>query len=343
MAVLNERWLNKKHDLSALGVKPPFPMVVKLDICNSCNYSCIFCPHAVRDYGTGCIDFELGKRIIRECYENGAREICLAMRGEPLLNPHMPEYVKYAKGIGYDYVFTNSNGFLLNEKTSEKLLDAGLDSIKISFNAPAESYALVHGINGYDIVKKNIVNFDSIRKNYDCRLFVSYVAIKQTRKQAEAVMQELSGYIDEYVIMNANSRGGGVNFLDEEVFEGSDDYTFTYPCSQLFNTINITAEGYVIICCQDFENVGVVGDANHESIADIWAGKTFCDFRKKYLAKELKGTLCMNCLFDSNDIVTPPHPYGNGYVNYPLDAKKRDNIKKRIEELKNFSRKKAMG
>lgn len=89
----------------------------------------------------------------------------------------------------------------------------------------------------------------------------------------------------------------------------------------------------MIICCQDFENLTVVGDVNKDSVANIWMGKAFNDFRKKYLAKDLKGTLCVNCLFNKKEQVKP---LTDNYNSYSIDERKREKIKKRIETIKNF-------
>ena len=86
---------------------------MKIDICNTCNYGCVFCPQAWQRNKVGCIDDELCRRIIRESYEAGARELCLSMTGEPMLNMELEDYVAYAKQMGYTYVFFNTNGYLL--------------------------------------------------------------------------------------------------------------------------------------------------------------------------------------------------------------------------------------
>lgn len=59
-------------------------------------------------------------------------------------------------------MFFNTNGYLLTEERSEKLIKAGLDSIKVSVNA-SKSYALVHGIDAFNHVVDNIKAFDGFR------------------------------------------------------------------------------------------------------------------------------------------------------------------------------------
>jgi len=334
---LKKRWLNKKHDLKEIGETPAFPKVIKLDISSMCNYQCLFCPQS--KYGrteSRNIDHELALKIIKDAYDNGAREICLAMRGEPLLNSALEEYICYAKKIGYTYVFINTNGYLLDKDRGQRLLEAGIDSIKVSVNAADKSYYLIHGVDAYQRVKQNIIDFDYLRKSFSapCRLFVSYVATKQTLKEAEIVKVDLKNYVDEIVVMNANSRGGGINEVEEKLYAGDDEYTFEYPCSQLFNTINVTAEGYMIICCQDFENLTVVSDLNHESIDEAWNGDIFRNFRHRYLNHDFKGTLCQNCLFHTNEDVVP---LKKDVICFHVDKEKENELNQRILKLEEMA------
>ncbi len=119
---LRERYINKQRDLSHVNSRPPFPRIVKIDICNTCNYACVFCPQSKQSGKVGNIDDALCKKIIIEAYDAGAREICLSSTGEPLLNPNLGEYIRFCKKLGYEYVFFNTNGFqVTNEKASDVL------------------------------------------------------------------------------------------------------------------------------------------------------------------------------------------------------------------------------
>lgn len=125
MGELRDRYINKQRDLSAISYRPPFPRIIKIDICNTCNYACIFYPQAKQTSKIGSIDDNLCRKIIDDAFEAGAREICLSSTGEPLLNKNLESYIALCKDIGYEYVFFNTNGFLLDEKRSLKILKGG--------------------------------------------------------------------------------------------------------------------------------------------------------------------------------------------------------------------------
>ena len=328
-----DKYIAKQRDLTSKSICPPFPRIVKIDICNVCNYNCIFCPQAKHHNKVGCIDSELCYRIIREAFEAGARELCLSSTGEPLLNPELENYIVFAKTLGYTYVFFNTNGYLLDEARSAKLLKAGVDSIKVSVNSASKSYELVHGVDAFDRVVENIKKFYELRGQNEnhCALYVSYVAVRQTLQEVDIVRDILSPYVDEVVVMNANTRGGDVCEEESGLYIGEDEYSYQYPCSQLFNNVYVTAEGYMVICCQDFENLTVVADLKQENVREAWTNEKFTDFRIRYLRHELVGTLCQNCIYNTVEPVVPLSPE-KAY--YDISYKKQQNMYDRIKQLK---------
>lgn len=326
------KYLEKQKSLSAMSINPAFPKIVKIDICNMCNYSCVFCPQSKQKNKVGCIEKELCLKIIKDAYVAGGRELCLSMTGEPLINKDLEEYIRLAKEIGYTYVFLNTNAYFLDEKRAQTLLEAGIDSIKVSVNASKKNYELVHGIDAYERVIENIKTFDLCRKELksSCKLYVSYVAVKQTIDEVEELKEVLDGYIDEIIVMNANNRGGSISEIEERLYAGDDEFSFQYPCSQLFNNVYVTAEGYMIICCQDFENLTVVADLHEETIYEAWNNEKFTSFRKRYLERDLKGTLCQNCINNTNEVVVP---LTKDKAYYDISKLKENDLYSRIKKL----------
>lgn len=327
-----KKYIKKQRDLSQKNITPVFPKIVKIDICNTCNYSCVFCPQSKQFNKRGCIDKELCYKIIKEAYDAGARELCLSMTGEPLLNLELEAYILFAKKLGYEYVFFNTNGYLLNKNRIEKILEAGIDSVKFSVNSSQRNYKLVHGIDGWNTVVQNIILFNKLRKlkNYKCKLYISCVAIKQTLSEIEDIRNVFNSYVDEIIIMNANNRGGSISEIEKKLYIGEDEYSFQYPCSQLFNNVYVTAEGYLIICCQDFENLTVVADLHNESISSAWTNECFTNFRERYLSHKLDGTLCRNCLCNTNESVVP---LNHQVAYYEISETKLKNLEGRIKQL----------
>ena len=337
MGELTSRYIKKQRDYSQLNERPPFPRILKIDVCNICNYSCIFCPQAKHVGKKGNIDEELCMKIIEDAYYAGAREICLSSTGEPLLNKKLPEYIRFSKKMGYEYIFFNTNGLLMAEKLGEDLLISGVDSVKFSINGAEKYYELVHGVDSYQTVIDNLKCFDMLRKNLKspCKLYVSYVATKYTYDEADKVKTDTEQYCDEIMVMNANNRGGVVDEVDNELYLGDDEFSYQFPCSQIFNNAYVTSEGYLVACCQDFENNMVMADLNKMSISDAWNCDRFVAFRGKFLKHEFEGLLCDNCLNGTHNPITPIDYDKAGYQHSDI---RRNYIKERIEKLSNMWR-----
>lgn len=75
MGILKERYIAKQRDISQVSATPPFPRIVKIDICNTCNYACVFCPQAKQINKIGSIDKELCLRLICDAYAGGERTL----------------------------------------------------------------------------------------------------------------------------------------------------------------------------------------------------------------------------------------------------------------------------
>lgn len=336
---INERYEKKQHDLSNKAVYPKFPRIIKIDICNICNYACIFCPQA-KQRGSdkkGCIDEKLFYHVVKDAYNAGAREICLSATGEPLVNNNLEKYVQFVHDLGYEYIFFYTNGYLLTEERSKKIIDAGVDSVKFSINAGRKNYSLIHGVDGYDVVIENLKYFNDYRKlakiktGKECALSVSYIATAATLDEVDDVKKDVLPYVDDFMVMNANNRGGSASEAEDKLFIGNDKYSYTYPCSQIFNNVYVTAEGYMVTCCQDFENLTVVADLSKESVVDGWNNETFTNFRRKYLNHDLDGTLCVNCLGINSNAEVIPICSDKAY--YPIDENKEKDLNDRIEKL----------
>ena len=130
------------------------------------------CPHCSREYiitPDKIMDEDLYKKIIDETSKLNIPSIKLNWRGEPLLNPKMPEMIKYAKSKGILEVLINTNAVSLNEKKSQEIVDSGLDVIIYSFDGGSKNtYEKLRPgrfkKNSFEKVYDNIKKFSEIKK-----------------------------------------------------------------------------------------------------------------------------------------------------------------------------------
>jgi hypothetical protein len=270
------------------------------------------CTRAKQKNLFGSIDYVLCKNILSEAYSAGSRRCALSDAGEPLLNYQLEDLIAFAKDVGYEYVFINTNGYLATPDRGRSLIDSGLDSIKFSINSSRENYKLIHGVDAYDRVMTNLRSLFKYRNSSgsSCGIYVSCVATPYTLKDIDVIKEETASISDDFMAQTAKNQAGGGGVV--EICTSRDDLSFTFPCSQLFNTAYVTPEGYLKVCCSDFTNQGIIADLNKISITYAWNCDKFAAFRREYLNGNIKkGSICYNCLNDTYervDTLTPEIP-----------------------------------
>ena len=90
-------------------------------------------------------------------------------RGEPLLNPKLPEIIDYANKKGILETMINTNATKFDEKNVRKIIKSGLDIMIYSFDGGTKAtYEKMRpedsGKNNFDDIYKNISNFSKIKK-----------------------------------------------------------------------------------------------------------------------------------------------------------------------------------
>jgi MoaA/NifB/PqqE/SkfB family radical SAM enzyme len=118
-----------------LPLDAPFTVVVHPS--NVCNFKCFYCAHSNKpsDYKKTFLDLSLFQKCVDDIAASNKKLKLLAFigLGEPLLHPDIAEMVHYAKNKQIaETVRIISNAALLTPETGDKLIAAGLDSIKIS-------------------------------------------------------------------------------------------------------------------------------------------------------------------------------------------------------------------
>ena len=68
------------------------------------------------------------------------------------------------------------------------------------------------------------------------------------------------------------------------------------PCWSAFTEGHITAEGKLSACCFDATANWTMGDLNKVPFMDAWNSPAFVSLRAAHLKKDVRGTVCENCI-----------------------------------------------
>jgi organic radical activating enzyme len=112
---------------------------IRIYVTKKCNQKCIFC---CVNKGS-CFDTSEIKRHVEKIFKKVGGEKCETVvaltGGEPTLNSSLIEIVKFIKKFKVDRIVLQTNGVKLsNNKYFQKIIDAGVDSIFLSFHSHKE-------------------------------------------------------------------------------------------------------------------------------------------------------------------------------------------------------------
>jgi len=289
---------------------PPCPRSVKIELTARCNYACSFCARSMGLRDQKDMDRALYSRLALEMREAGVEELGLFYLGESFLIPWLPEAIAYAKGVGYPYVFLTTNGSLATPQRVQQCMEAGLDSLKFSFNyADAEQFADITRVKArfFDAMKRHIKEAHRVRAEggYNTGLYASYILYdgEQGQRMQEAIA-EIAPYVDEVYALPLYNQADLVTGTEKQA-----GWTPTagnrgraaalresLPCWSLFTEGHVTWDGKLSACCFDHDGRFHMGDLTKQSFMDAWHSATFRELRAAHLRRDVKGTVCETCV-----------------------------------------------
>jgi radical SAM protein with 4Fe4S-binding SPASM domain len=221
--------------------------------------------------------------------------------GEPLLNKNLPQMIDYAKKSGvFEKIEITSNGTLLKPDLSDRLLDSGLDILRVSLEATDdERFYEISGVqmNMKDI-KENIKYFFDKRKNCILYIKTNDIALKnETEKQA--FFTEYDGICDYIFVENVVPIWPDFEIdmtLNAETRFGRGESDQHSVCIQPFKLLCVTADGGVIPCSADWKRYLTLGNLNETTLPEIWHGDILKELRIGLLDGE-SNKQCSICNF----------------------------------------------
>ena len=304
---LTERYQEKLHGKCSALEPGRDGILLQMEVTNACNHRCCFCPNASSHRKKTMMDYGFATRIITECatFLGEHKQICFHMNGEPLLYSRLPDLIRLSKQLGYSYIFLTTNGALATDDTLKQLLDAGLDSINFSINAGTrETYQSIHGRDDFERAIHAVQYANRYRKETGraVKIFVSCVAIQKNRDELTTLQALVQPYCDEVVFYQPCGYAGQMVDVHEmrcdlsELTIKSFEITHEVPCPVLWNSINVTCEGYLSLCCSEANNRLIVEDLNHCSVREAWLGERMHRIRQKHLSGDILDTPCYSCI-----------------------------------------------
>lgn len=276
-----------------------YPLHLDIETTNVCNLLCGMCPRTIQiDNGTyadiGTMNMDMYKRMIDEGSENGLCSVKLSFLGEPLLDNHICERIKYAKDHGIEEVMFNSNATMLTEEMSHNILESGIDSIYFSVDSTSrEIFNRIRKGADYDTVVENIKNFVKIKDEGEYQ----HVQTRVSMTVMPSNEHEVEGFKNFWLpIVGIVGFGEWVEHCATSATY--EDYNPDFVCSQPFQRITILWDGICTPCCVDDGRGYILGDVNKSTVKEIWNGERYKKLRNAQITGRYRDIdICSKCYY----------------------------------------------
>jgi radical SAM protein with 4Fe4S-binding SPASM domain len=288
------------------------PFVYNIETTNACNMKCEMCPRTTlmtrpvvtmkKELFSSIVnqlrpfhDLEWN-RWIRFCEltygipENGMSEnhfflyvipkvIQLHGYGDPLLDKNLPDYIRLLHQKGF-YSYFSCNPANINISATEKMFQNGLDYIKYSIESVSDmTHKRIRGTQSdftqsYD----KIIDLLDIKseQNYQTTIVITMLDLNRP-DQKEEYQKLKDAFKGEDVYLYLKSEDTQWYRKD---YHGTNSIHWLEFCKHPWMSMTIKSNGEAAMCMEDYNNAIVLGDANKESLVDIWNGKKYQQFRK---------------------------------------------------------------
>ncbi|MBU0536362.1 MAG: radical SAM protein [Nanoarchaeota archaeon] len=249
------------------------PKRLTIETIFGCNASCSMCViNTPTKRKKGVMPLEMSNKIMDELaiYTDKIKMLDLFGLGEPLLDPHIFERIRYAKQKGFQSIAISTNADLLDEEKQKKLLDSGIDAVLFSIDGvKKETHENIRKGVTFEKVVENVKSIIKMRDKmgYNTRFIVRFIKQENNKDQWEAYKTFWKPLLtkdkDLMIIYDMHTWGGEISTKDSLLNKEKDPEIEKKPCHHLQNLI-ILSDGSVPLCSEDFlharHNFGNVKD-----------------------------------------------------------------------------------
>lgn len=304
----------QKLTLLREAVPLPAPLSMLIDPANGCTFCPTGNPEMLKEAGRpiGVMKLPLFAKIVDDmaAFPVPVKTVMLYKDGEPLLNNWLPDMIALMKERGVAlHVSTTSNAALLNERRAKALIEAGLDSIRVSVeHVSDEGYRRITQTYGdYRRIVENVayLHAEKTRRGSPLQIHAKIVDCGLTDLEKQKFLNDfrpIADHVSIDAIMGWSNTGAADMMLGLNPTTGIDGVTplkrHRMVCPSPFKTLAINFNGEVSVCCVDWSHDTVVGDVRQDSLVDIWRGERLRAFQLSHLRGQ-RETLkaCRTCQY----------------------------------------------
>lgn len=283
-----------------------FPSQILMDITEVCNLACTHCPHPKfaqsAHYSGSFLDPYLNEKMIEEVKTHGigrTQYIRYASNGEPLVHPEGYRMVQDAVDHSGVFVTLTTNGTIMNEKRTQKLIESGVHMIDVSIDAfKPETYAKIRVKGDLAVTRRNVLRLIKWVKEQASGTKVVVSFVEQPENTSEA--SEFEAFWNDHgadfvVVRRLHSCSGAIEDL-AQIKRDVNSGLSRRPCLYPWERIVINARGDLAFCPSDWVHGSYVADYRKASIKETWDGEFYKRLRRAHTLNDyLEHKFCGQC------------------------------------------------
>lgn len=277
------------------------PVDVSLELSSYCTNACGYCYHSDHKnlpFKRGFMDFGLAHKIIVESALLGVNSLKFNYRGESTMHKNFEEISDLAKRLATGSTFidriTNSNFNFPYEKESVFRGLCNQTKVKVSFDSfRKDIFEKQRKGSNYE---RTLANMDKFY-NYPGRNNIFVVqAVRTQLNKDEDLEHEIKSRFPSAIASIRDCVEGRVNKDLSETVIAKRDINNRQSCIQAHARLMIDWDGRVHVCCPDIKSILIIGDANTQSVGEIWNSEQAKKYRKQLKTKSaFLFDPCKNC------------------------------------------------
>ena len=257
-----------------------FPRTVYLEVGAECNLDCAFCSKPSRRRFAREMDPETLRRVVDECADRGVYALYLHLFNEPLLHmDRLLPVIRRAKERGIPIVAVTTNATPLTAPVMSELIDAGLDTLHLSFEgANPTLYRAMRGAKA-EVVEGRIERALAVRRARGKRnargqlvpwMAITMVRTTETDDEIRDFLARWNGVVDDVEIRPV------LGFLGRTALGMAVQPGRRIPCRYLGDRLVVAADGTVTGCSVDVDAALDLGNVmNGQTLGEIWHGPRY--------------------------------------------------------------------
>lgn len=253
-----------------------WPLLVDIETSSLCNLKCPMCYTTTEEFKEKVCAKLISEELFYKIIDEISGKVCairLSLRGEPTLHPQLITFIKYAKEKGIKEVSFLTNGSRLSDDYIRGLIKAGVDWITISIDGLGKDYENIRKPILFEEIYQKVKRFKEIKDEMNVHKPVIKI---------QGIWPAIKYNVEEYYnlfepITDSIAFNPLIDYLDHDTDIAYDEH---FSCPQLYQRIIVAADGKVLMCSNDEENMNVIGDLNEENLYDIWHGERLQNIRK---------------------------------------------------------------